>query len=93
MTSPSKFSFLRLILANLTNRPHRNIATIIAFAIIAATLFSAQYLMSGAQQSLDAGMTKMGADIMVVPSEYNAKAETVILMGEPGTFFFNDLRV
>jgi putative ABC transport system permease protein len=90
MTSPSKFSFLRLISANLTNRPHRNIATIIAFAIIAATLFSAQYLMSGAQQSLDAGMTKMGADIMVVPSEYNAKAQTVILMGEPSTFFFND---
>ena len=90
MSNPSEFSFFRLIAANLRNRPHRNIATIIAFAIIAATLFSAQYLMSGAQQSLDAGMTRMGADILVVPAEYNARAETVILMGEPSTFFFND---
>jgi putative ABC transport system permease protein len=90
MSNSPQFGFFRLIATNLTNRPHRNIATIIAFAIIAATLFSAQYLMSGAQQSLDAGMSRMGADIMVVPAEYNAKAETVILMGEPNTFFFND---
>ena len=90
MSNSPRFGFFRLIAANLTNRPHRNLATIIAFAIIAATLFSAQYLMSGAQQSLDAGMSRMGADIMVVPAEYNAKAETVILMGEPNTFFFND---
>jgi len=90
MIKPPKFGFIRLISANLINRPYRNIATIIAFAIIAATLFSAQYLMTGAQQSLDAGMTRMGADLMVVPSEYNAKAETVILMGEPSSFFFND---
>jgi putative ABC transport system permease protein len=90
MSNSPKFGFFRLIIANLTNRPYRNIATIIAFAIIAATLFSAQYLMSGAQESLDAGMSRMGADIMVVPTQYNAKAETVILMGEPSTFFFND---
>jgi putative ABC transport system permease protein len=90
MSNPPTFGFFRLITANLMNRPYRNIATILAFAIIAATLFSAQYLMSGAQQSLDAGITRMGADIMVVPAEYNAKAETVILMGEPSTFFFND---
>lgn len=90
MRDSPKFGFFRLIIANLTNRPQRNLATILAFAIIAGTLFSAQYLMSGAQQSLDAGITKMGADIMVVPEEYNAKAETVILMGEPSSFFFND---
>jgi putative ABC transport system permease protein len=90
MNNPHEFGFFRLLVRNIANRPHRNIATIISFAIIAATLFSAQILLSGAEQSLDNGMTRMGADIMVVPSAYNAKAETVILMGQPSTFFFND---
>lgn len=85
-----EFHFFRLVAGNIINRPFRSIATILAFAIIAATLFSAQYLTSGARQSLDAGMSLMGADILVVPVEYNKKAETVILMGEPSSFFFED---
>jgi putative ABC transport system permease protein len=86
----SAFYFFQLITGNITHRPFRSIATVLAFAIISATLFSAQYLTSGAQQSLDAGITLMGADILVVPTEYNKKAETVILMGEPSSFFFKD---
>jgi putative ABC transport system permease protein len=90
MRDTTEFSFFRLVWRNITNRPWRNIATILAFAVIAATLFSAQYLTSGATQSLDAGMNRMGADILVVPEEYNRQAETVILMGEPSSFFFKD---
>jgi len=90
MSSPQKFRFFNLVIRNLTNRPYRNVATVFSFAIIAATLFSAQYLMSGAQQSLDAGMTRMGADIMVVPAEYSKAGETVLLTGQPTTFFFKD---
>jgi putative ABC transport system permease protein len=65
-------------------------ATVFSYAIIAATLFSGQFLMNGAQQSLNAGMTRMGADIMVVPEEYGVAGETVLLTGEPTTFFFKD---
>jgi putative ABC transport system permease protein len=75
---------------NLANRPYRNIATIFAFAFIAATLFSSQYLMNGAQASLDTGMSRMGADILVVPEEYAAAGQTVILSGQPSSFFFED---
>ena len=90
MSNPPGLGFFRLVLSNITHRPQRNGATIIAFAIIAASLFSALYLTSGALQSLDAGMTRMGADILVVPEGYSAVAQTVILMGEPSSFFFND---
>ena len=90
MSKPHKFRFFRLIVSNITNRPHRNLGMIVAFAIIAGMLFSAQYLTSGALQSLDTGMTRMGADILVVPEDYSAAAQTVILMGEPSSFFFND---
>ena len=90
MEHDHKFRSSRLIARNLANRPYRNIATVFAFALIAATLFSSQYLTSGAQQSLDAGMSRMGADILVVPEEYAAAGQTVILIGQPNSFFFED---
>ncbi len=69
-------------------RPYRTVATTIAIAIIAATLFSSLYLTNGAVQSLDAGLTRMGADLMVVPTEYSAAGQNVLITGEPTTFFF-----
>lgn len=89
MSSPDQFGFSRLLVRNLSNRPYRNIATIFAFAFIAATLFSSQYLMNGAQTSLDTGMSRMGADILVVPEEYAAAGQTIILNGQPSSFFFD----
>jgi putative ABC transport system permease protein len=90
MGNSRKFGFVRLLIRNLANHPYRNIATIFAFAFIAATLFSSQYLMSGAQASLDTGMSRMGADILVVPEEYAAAGQTIILSGQPSSFFFED---
>jgi putative ABC transport system permease protein len=90
MSDSPHFGFFRLLVRNLANRPYRNIATMFAFAFIAATLFSSQYLMNGAEASLDTGMSRMGADILVVPEEYGAAGQTVILSGQPSSFFFND---
>jgi putative ABC transport system permease protein len=89
MKTSAEFRFSRLLIRNLSNRPFRNIATIFAFAFIAATLFSSQYLMDGAQASLDTGMSRMGADILVVPEEYAAAGQTIILNGQPSSFFFD----
>jgi putative ABC transport system permease protein len=89
MSTPTEFGFSRLLFRNLSNRPYRNIATIFAFAFIAATLFSSQYLMDGAQASLNTGMSRMGADILVVPEEYAAAGQTIILNGQPSSFFFD----
>jgi putative ABC transport system permease protein len=89
MNTTKKFHFLRLLIRNLSNRPYRNIATIFAFAVIAATLFSSQYLMNGAQASLDTGMSRMGADILVVPEDYAPAGQSIILNGEPSSFFFD----
>jgi putative ABC transport system permease protein len=91
MSTSHEFGFFLLLVRNLKNHPYRNIATIFAFAFIAATLFSSQYLMNGAQASLDTGMSRMGADILVVPEEYAAAGQTVILSGQPSSFFFEDV--
>jgi putative ABC transport system permease protein len=90
MSPPAEFRSFRLLSRNLANRPYRNIAAIFAYAIIAATLFSSQYLINGAQQSLDAGISRMGADILVVPEEYAAAGQNVILIGQPNSFFFEN---
>jgi len=90
MSTTHEFGFFLLLVRNFANRPYRNITTIFAFAFIAATLFSSQYLMNGAQASLDTGMSRMGADILVVPEEYAAAGQTVILSGQPSSFFFED---
>ena len=88
-TSPH-FNFFRLVRRNLGSRPLRNIPTLLVFAILAATLFSSQYLMSGARQGLDDGVSSLGADLLVVPQEYSAAGTSVLLTGSPSTFFFND---
>jgi putative ABC transport system permease protein len=90
MSNTREFGFFRLLVRNLANHPYRNIATIFAFAFIAAALFSSQYLLNGAQASLDTGMSRMGADILVVPEEYTAAGQTIILSGQPSSFFFED---
>ena len=90
MSVAREFSFFRLVARNLRNHPYRNVAMVLSFGIIAGTLFSALYLMDGSRQSLDNGLNRMGADIMVVPEKYAAASTSVILTGEPTTFFFND---
>ena len=90
MTSPPRFNFFKLVGRNLRKRPYRNIGIIIAFAAIAATIFSAQYLVIGIQQSLEKGTRWIGADLMVVPEEYTTADENSLFTGNPTTFFFND---
>jgi putative ABC transport system permease protein len=90
MKSSRPFGFFLLVEKNLKNRPWRNLAAAFAFAIIAGSLFSALYLMDGAKQSLENGINRMGADIMVVPQEYSSASEAVLLTGQPTTFFFKD---
>ncbi|MDD1676225.1 MAG: ABC transporter permease [Methanomicrobiales archaeon] len=74
---------------NLRNRPYRNIATMLCFAFIAGSLISAHFLVGGATNSLHSGLSRIGADLLVVPREYSATAEAVILKGQPSTFVFD----
>ena len=90
-----KMNYLTFIIASIRNKPGRNLATIFCFAFIAANVFSAQYLISGASGSFDQGVLRMGADLMVVPSQYqwlykgSGPQNTVALVKvDPTTFRF-----
>lgn len=80
---------LGIIGKNIRHRPWRNGALILAFAFIAASLFSGQYLLHGASESIEIGVARMGADLIVVPERYRMEAMDIILRGEPSTFFFD----
>jgi len=69
-------SYLTFIAAGIRNKPGRNLATFFCFAFIAANIFSGQFLIAGAAGGVDRGVSRMGADHMVVPSHY-----TVFLRG------------
>lgn len=90
MNEAPRFSFFRLVVRNFMNRSYRNLAMAGAFAMIAAALFSAQYLASGAEESLDRGTGWLGADLILVPEESHAAGEASLLTGQPSSFFFND---
>jgi putative ABC transport system permease protein len=65
-----KMNYFTFIAASVRNKPGRNLATIFCFAFIAANIFSAQYLIAGALGSLDLGVNRMGADILVAAPQY-----------------------
>ena len=50
---------------------------------VAAFLLSTTLIIKGAEYSLDAGISRLGADILVVPSGAEQKVETALLMGKP----------
>jgi putative ABC transport system permease protein len=81
---------LGLIARSIIHRPVRNGALILAFAFIAASLFSGHYLLAGASDSVKSEIAKLGADLIVVPANYTADSEAVLLRGEPSTFFFDN---
>jgi putative ABC transport system permease protein len=65
-----KNSLPRFIAAGLLHKPGRNLATAFCFAFIAATIFSAQFLVAGTAGTIDEGVSRMGADMLVIPSQY-----------------------
>ncbi|HWQ64231.1 MAG TPA: ABC transporter permease, partial [Methanospirillum sp.] len=80
---------LQVIKKNILYHPIRNGALIFCFAIIAASLFSGNYILTSASEGVKSGITKLGADVLVVPKDYVGKSEGVILRGEPSMFFFD----
>ncbi|MCK9593059.1 MAG: FtsX-like permease family protein [Methanoregula sp.] len=91
-----RMDFLTFIIAGIRNKPGRNLATIFCFAFIAVNIFSGQFLMAGAEGGVDRGISRMGADQVVVPAQYmvflqgNGPENTMaIIKVEPSVYRMN----
>jgi putative ABC transport system permease protein len=65
-----KMDYATFIMAGIRNKPGRNLATVFCFAFIAANIFSGQFLLAGAVGGVERGISRMGADHIVVPAQY-----------------------
>jgi putative ABC transport system permease protein len=94
---PKKMNYMTFITASLRNKPGRNLATLFCFAFIAANIFTGQFLIAGAAGGVDRSVTRMGADHVVVPSQYmvflrgGGPDNTIaIVMAEPSNYRMRD---
>lgn len=65
-----KMNYLTFIIASIRNKPGRNLATVFCFSFIAVNIFSGQFLLAGAEKGVDRGISRMGADQVIVPAQY-----------------------
>ncbi len=76
-------ALIRLALKNIRGNGFRSLAILLAVMGVAGFLLSTTLIIKGAENSLDAGLKRLGADILVVPQGAEEKVETALLMGKP----------
>ncbi len=72
-----------LALKNIRGSGFRSLAVFLAVMAVAGFLLATTLIIRGSQYSLDSGLNRLGADIVVVPSGTEDKVETALLMGKP----------
>ncbi|KAB2953399.1 ABC transporter permease [Heliorestis acidaminivorans] len=76
-------SLQRVAWRNLQRNKLRATLLILSVALMTATLFSAYYYLHSIERSLDAGASRMGADLIVVPEGLEGSVENLLLSGIP----------
>lgn len=84
-----RLGLLNLAAQNLRRKPFRSFVTIAIVALAAGTLFSATLLIGSVQRSLDVGMARLGADLMVVPEGYQEVGQNALITGAPTSFYMD----
>ena len=74
---------IRLALKNIRGSGFTSIAIFLAVMSVAGFLLATTLIIAGARYSLDAGLERLGADILVVPEGAEIKIETALVMGKP----------
>lgn len=74
---------IKLAWQNIKGNGFRSLAIFLCVMFLSAFLFSTTLLIKGAENSLNVGINRLGADILVVPVGAESKVETALLMGKP----------
>jgi putative ABC transport system permease protein len=74
---------IALALKNIRGSGFRSVAIFLAVMGVAGFLLGTTMIIEGARYSLDAGLERLGADILVVPAGAEVKIESALLMGKP----------
>jgi putative ABC transport system permease protein len=74
---------IRLAIKIILGNHFRSLAILLAVAGVAGFVLAISLIIVGACHSLDSGIERLGADIIVVPKGTQSKVETALLMGKP----------
>jgi putative ABC transport system permease protein len=74
---------IKLAIKNIQGSGFRSVAIFLCVLGIAGFLLSTAIVIKGSQNSLDSGIARLGANIIVVPAGAEDKVETALLMGKP----------
>ena len=72
---------------NLWRKPLRSSLLLVSTALTAAILFLSYFFINSMDRSLTASESRFGADVMVVPKNYGAVAQQVMVSGEISPFY------
>jgi putative ABC transport system permease protein len=78
-----------LALENLKAKPVRSSCLVAVAAVLAFALFGGSILALNLRQGLDAMTKRFGADLMVAPKGSSEKAQSLLLRGSAGYFYFD----
>jgi putative ABC transport system permease protein len=74
---------------NLKRRVVRTVVLMLAVCVVTGTLFSASIFILSMQTALKIGTYRLGADVLVVPEQYEKQAPSALLSGEPTSFYMS----
>lgn len=83
-------SILKLAYQNLQVKKLRFYIILIGVSIVIGALFASSILLTGIYHSLDKGLSRLGADILVIPKESLVNLKSALLTGEPSAFYMDD---
>lgn len=84
-----RLGLLYLAAQNLRRKPFRSFVTIAIVGLAAGTLFSATLLIGSVHQSLEVGMERLGADLLVMPEGSAESGESALITGAPTSFYMD----
>jgi|WetSurMetagenome_2_1015567.scaffolds.fasta_scaffold32483_4 putative ABC transport system permease protein len=76
-------SLFKLALSSIKGNSLRSLVIFLCVLGIASFFVTTTLIVNGAQNSLNKGLQRLGADVLVVPQGAEAKVETALLMGKP----------
>jgi putative ABC transport system permease protein len=86
-------SLLKLAWNNIRGNAFRSGIIFACVLGVASFLLGTTLVISGAENSLNVGIQRLGADILVVPEGAETKVETALLMGKPTSVWMPDSKI
>ena len=83
----------RLAWKNIRGSGFRSVAILLAVMGVAGFLLATTRIIQGSKYSLDSGLQRLGADIIVVPQDAESKVESALLMGKPTNVWMPDSNI